>query len=259
MRFPATSTHFKAPDSGKAKGRFSIVMWTVGIGTALSVATGSASCSGDSSPVAPTAAAVPSGPTPTVTALSINMGSTGGGTPVRITGTDLQRGASVTFGSTTVTSTGYDPRDEPGTSILIDTPAHAAGLVDVVVTNLNRQTFRLSQGYEYVPQDSFDFNGDWDGVTTDGSDTLVQFTIRNNMLVTASCRSDLDNKIVALFTAVTNGEFSAQAQDGFVLSGRIVSASQAVGQMTAAPCIGNTHPWRASKLGSLLKTAVFTA
>jgi len=208
-----------------------------------------AGCSGnrDASPVAPTAAVAPSGPTLTVTALSVSVGSTAGGTPMKITGTGLERGASVTFGSATVTSRSYDPRDVPGTSLVIDTPAHAAGLVDMIITNPNRQTFRFNQGYEYVPQESFDFNGEWDGVTTNGTDTLVQFTISNNMLVTASCRFDLD-KIFTLSAAVMNGEFSAKGRDGLVLSGRMVSASQAVGQITAPECLSNTNPWHASKL-----------
>jgi hypothetical protein len=111
-----------------------------------------------------------------------------------------------------------------------------------------------SQSYEYVPQQSCDFNGEWDGVTTEGSGTSVQFTIRNNMLVSASCQSNLDSMVVVLSTPVMNGEFSANAHEGFGLSGRIVSASQAIGQITAGQCLTGGHPWRASKRGSLLKT-----
>lgn len=170
---------------------FVVVRSTIGVAIAL----GFAGCSGGpdpspvlSAPLAPTAAVVPSAPAPIVTALSVNTGSTGGGTPIKIRGTELHRGASVTFGTATVASDSYDPRDAPGTSLLINTPAHTAGVVDVIVTNPNRQTFRLSQGYEYRPQQSFDFNGEWDGVTTDGSDTLVQFIIKNSMLITTSCQ-----------------------------------------------------------------------
>jgi len=199
----------------------------------------------------PSGAMVPSGPIPTVTALSVNVGSTDGGTPVTIRGTSLERGATVTFGSTTVGSTSWDPRDAPGTTLLIDAPAHAAGMVDVIVTNPLKQSFRLTAGYEFVPPDSFDFNGEWDGVTTDGSDTVVQFTIRNNVVVSASCRFDL-SKTVPLSTAVRNGEFTSSAQDAFVFSGRIVAASAAVGQITGAPCDapGGTHTWRAFKIAS---------
>jgi hypothetical protein len=209
---------------------FPIMTWTVGMGAALSVAGSLVSCNGDSSPVAPTFAL--SRENPSVIALSINVGSTGGGTPVKITGTKLQQRATVTFGTATPTSsTSWDPREVAGTSLLINTPAHAAGVVDVIVTNPNGETFRLNQGYEYAPQQSFDFNGDWDGVTTDGSDALVQFTIRNNVLTTASCRYDA-TKTVVLSTAAMNGEFSSQAPGVFSLTGRIVSATEAIGTVS---------------------------
>jgi IPT/TIG domain len=250
MRFPDASDSDPV-GSGNAHVWCSLMTWTVGVSAALCIASSVSACGGDPSPVAPTASVFPQVPTPSVTALSVTVGSTAGGTPMKITGTGLDRGASVTFGSVTVTSMSYDPRDASGTSLLIDTPAHAAGMVDVTVTNPNRgQTFRLSRGYEYVPQESFDFNGDWDGVTTNGTDSLVQFTIRNNRLVTASCRNELDSKIVALSTTVMNGQFSAEAEDGSVLSGRLVSATQAVGKITAPQCLlSNANPWHAVKLG----------
>ncbi len=223
--------------------------WTVGMGAALTVAVSLVGCNGDSSPVAPVAPTFArSAENPRVIALSINVGSTGGGTPVKITGTELHQRAKVTFGTATPTSsTGWDPREVTGTSLLISTPAHAAGVVDVIVTNPNGETFRLNQGYEYVPQQSFDFNGDWDGVTTDGSDALVQFTISNNVLVTASCRYDA-TKTVVLSTPVMNGEFSPQAPGVFSLAGRIVSATDAIGTLNVPACVNGTSPWRASKL-----------
>lgn len=255
MKFPDASDSDRV-GSGNAHGWCYLMTWTVGVSAALCIASSVSACGGDPSPVAPTDSVFPQVPTPSVTALSVTalsvtVGSTAGGTPMKITGTGLGRGASVTFGSVTVTSMSYDPRDASGTSLLIDTPAHTAGMVDVTVTNPNRgQTFRLSRGYEYVPQESFDFNGDWDGVTTNGTDSLVQFTIRNNKLVTASCRNELDNKIVALSSTVMNGQFSAEAEDGSVLSGRLVSATQAVGKITAPQCLlSNANPWRAEKLG----------
>jgi hypothetical protein len=70
-------------------------------------------------------------PAPTVTAISPTSGTTGGGTAVTITGTALISGATVTIGGTTATSVVW----VSSTSITAVTPAHAAGLVDVVVTN----------------------------------------------------------------------------------------------------------------------------
>jgi hypothetical protein len=230
---------------------------------ALGVALISAACGNDSSggiptfpspsiaPEVPSGRVLTSGATPLVTALSIDAGSTGGGTPIKIRGTNLDHNATVTFGNNMVRSNSWDPRDEPGTSLLVHTPAHAAGAVDVIVTNPNQQTFRLSGGYAFVPQESFDLNGDWDGVTTDGTETMVQFTIKNNVLVAASCWGGPETEArFALSGAVSNAEFSVESPDAFLLSGRSVAAIEAVGHINAAACNLLNSPWAASKLTS---------
>ena len=214
---------------------------------AFVVSLGFVGCAGPStSPSAPSPRAMllPPALTPTVTALSVEIGSTNGGTPIRFTGTNLQRGASVTFDRVTVTSNSWDPRDAPGTSLLITTPPHTAGKVDLTVTNSDGSSINLSQRYEYAPPQSFDFNGSWDGVSYDGQHTMIQFTIVNNVLITASCQG-LGNTTVSLRTAVIGGEFSSAGPDGWRVSGRIVSASEATGTLNA--CGSNTI-WRASKL-----------
>jgi hypothetical protein len=216
--------------------------FTVGFAFALAFV----GCSSSSGPAGPSAVVLPASPLTSVTGLSINVGSTGGGTWIKIIGTDLQRDASVTFGNATVFSNSYDPRDEPNTSLLITTPAHLAGVVDVIVTNPGRQGVRLSGGYEFVEPQSFDFNGNWSGVTIDGRDTFLEFVVRNNVLVSASC-AGVTNTAVQLSTDVINGGFSAETPDGFRLSGKIVSGSQSTGKMSAPGCIGDAV-WRASKV-----------
>jgi hypothetical protein len=44
------------------------------------------------------------------------------------------------------------------TTIHLSTPAHAAGTVDVVVTNSGSHADRLTGGYTYASPESFDFN-----------------------------------------------------------------------------------------------------
>ncbi len=219
------------------------------VGVAVALILTGCSDNSDRSSIAPTL-----GPTtvtvgPTVTSISVNVGSTRGGMPIELTGTGLRSSASVTFGTATVTSTRYDPRAAPSTLLVVDTPAHAAGVVDVIVTNLDGQTFRLNRGYEFVPQEAFDLNGVWDGVTTDGGDTFVQFTIKNNVLVTASCEGQ-GKATVALSGQVSDGEFSVGGPDAFLLSGRIVAASVAVGKIMAPACFISISPWHAFKLSN---------
>ena len=67
---------------------------------------------------------------PTVTAVTPNSGITLGGTPVVITGTNFTGATGVTFGG--AAATGVTVLNS--TTITAITPAHAAGVVDVVVT-----------------------------------------------------------------------------------------------------------------------------
>ena len=82
---------------------------------------------------------------PVVSSVAPSGGSTAGGTAVTITGASFLSGATVSFGGTaasgvTVTS---------GTAIGATTPAHAAGSVNVVVTNPDGQSGTLASGFTY--------------------------------------------------------------------------------------------------------------
>jgi hypothetical protein len=90
---------------------------------------------------------------PTVTAVSPPSGSTSGGTAATITGTNFAAGASVTFGGTAATNVVV----VSGTSITATTPAHAAGTVNVVVTNSTGQSGTLTNGYTYTASGTIGF------------------------------------------------------------------------------------------------------
>jgi hypothetical protein len=86
-------------------------------------------------------------PPPNPTSVTPASGSANGGTPVTITGTGFSAGATVKFGGTSATNVNV----AGSTSITATTPAHAAGTVDVVVTNTtDNQTGTLSGGYVYT-------------------------------------------------------------------------------------------------------------
>jgi hypothetical protein len=84
------------------------------------------------------------GPAPTVASLSPNSGPSTGGTSVIIAGNNFS-GSSVTFGGTAGTVTARS-----ATSLTVTAPAHAAGLVSVVVTNSDGQSATLANSYTYV-------------------------------------------------------------------------------------------------------------
>jgi hypothetical protein len=85
-------------------------------------------------------------PPPTVTSIDPAEGDVAGGTAVTITGTDFVDGATVTLGGDAAASVIF----VGSTSITCDTPAHAAGAVDVVVTNPDLQTDTLAGGFTYT-------------------------------------------------------------------------------------------------------------
>jgi len=197
-------------------------------------------CGGSpSAPSQPSPSTQP-GPQPSVVSLSANVGSTGGGTPLRIVGTGLFNGATVSFAGIKVT-TRTDGR-YPGTDLFLDTPAHDPGTVDIVVTNPDGQFTRVPDAWTYVSPQTFDFNGTWAG----GEDWQLGFVIRNNALVSASC----GEYTILTFSppvSVTGGAFSAFGDDGRGIQGRIVSADRAVGISNIPPCRFSTT-WDAIKL-----------
>jgi outer membrane autotransporter protein len=84
-------------------------------------------------------------PAPTVSSVSPNTGAALGGTSVVITGTGFTFATAVAFGSSAATSFTVNS----GTQITAVVPAHAAGAVDVVVTN-NVGSSTLSAGFTYT-------------------------------------------------------------------------------------------------------------
>jgi IPT/TIG domain-containing protein/dockerin type I repeat protein/Ig-like domain-containing protein/PKD domain-containing protein len=94
-------------------------------------------------------------PVVTVTSVVPNFGTVTGGTSVTINGTNFATGATVTFGGTAATNVVV----VTSIKITAKTPAHAAGAVNVTVTNTDTSNGTLTAGYLYQAQ-VFDPNGD---------------------------------------------------------------------------------------------------
>ena len=93
-----------------------------------------------------TATAPPPAPAPTVTSVSPASGSTLGGTAVTISGSGFVSGASATFGGAALAAATV----VNATTITGTTGAHAAGAVDVVVTNPDAQTGTCAGCFTYA-------------------------------------------------------------------------------------------------------------
>lgn len=87
-----------------------------------------------------------SGDPPTITSIDPQTGHVNGGTRVTISGTNFTSGASVSFGETVGTGVLVDT---DGTNILVFTPTHAAGTVDVTVTNPDGESVIRAYGFTY--------------------------------------------------------------------------------------------------------------
>jgi hypothetical protein len=94
-------------------------------------------------------------PIVTVTSVSPNFGTVTGGTIVTVNGTNFASGATVTFGGTAATNVVV----VSAIKITAKTPVHAAGAVNVTVTNTDTSTGTLTNGYTYNAQ-VFDPNND---------------------------------------------------------------------------------------------------
>ena len=88
----------------------------------------------------------PAADPPTVTGINPATGSTLGGTAVAIAGTGFVAGATVTVGGVAATNVVV----AGATAITATTPAHAAGLVSVVVTNPDAQAGTLAAAFRYL-------------------------------------------------------------------------------------------------------------
>ncbi|EMT39416.1 IPT/TIG domain/Fibronectin type III domain containing protein [Thermoanaerobacter thermohydrosulfuricus WC1] len=83
---------------------------------------------------------------PKITSITPNTGSTKGGETVTITGNDFRQGARVFFGD----AEAYNVIVKSYNTIVVTTPGHAEGKVDVIVRNPDYANAVLPQGFTYV-------------------------------------------------------------------------------------------------------------
>ena len=107
---------------------------------------------------------------PTFTSITPPSGPTTGGTPVTITGSNFVSGGSfgVTIGGTNANGVYVNP-----TTITATTPAHAAGAVNVVITNNDGQTVTGANAFTYSAGPTFSSITPSSGPTTGGTPVTI--------------------------------------------------------------------------------------
>jgi hypothetical protein len=98
---------------------------------------------------------------PSLTSLAPASGLTTGGVQVNVAGTGFAPGVSVTFGGVAATSVVVASPE----LLRVIAPAHAAGPVDLTVTNDDAQSASLSRAFQYVAPVEGDL-----GFVADGGD-----------------------------------------------------------------------------------------
>ena len=130
-------------------------------------------------------------PAPAVTSTTPNTGTADGGTSVTITGTGFRSGLTVSLGGTAATGV----RVVNSTSITAITPAHAAGTVNVVVTNNDAQSGTLPGGFTYIALADFTLTAStpWPATVAAGGSVTSTITINPlngfNGTLSLSCSS----------------------------------------------------------------------
>ncbi|MEM7166139.1 MAG: IPT/TIG domain-containing protein, partial [Planctomycetota bacterium] len=162
---------------------------------------------------------------PSLTSLTPTNGSPLGGTTVVLTGTDFTASDAVTFDAIAATSVTFDS----ATQLTVTTPAHAAGAVDVVVSNGNGSS-TLVGGFTYdappvltslAPTNGTPLGGTsvvltgtgftaGDAVTFDGLAATVTFDSATQLTVTTPAHA-----AGAVDVIVSNGNGSSTLVGGF--------------------------------------------
>jgi hypothetical protein len=138
-------------------------------------------------------------PAPTVVSILPTSGSTGGGTVVTISGSGFLTNPTVTFGGVAATSV-----SATATSITATAPAHAAGKVDVVVTNSDGQSATLAQAFTYtLPSPTISSISPNSGPTSGGTPVTITGTnFQSGATVTFGARPATDVVVVSA-TSIT--------------------------------------------------------
>jgi hypothetical protein len=208
--------------------------WTVAVilGLAQGFSSGGGGESARIAPIGPSPApSLPAGIQPRISTINTTAVTTLGDGFGIISGAGFEGTARVWLGSDA-------PRQiwvKDAQTIDFWTNAHEAGTVDVTVRNSGGREDTLPHGFAFAPPESFDFNGVWIAHAGDEYETDMRFIIENNRLTSLTCGSSLTVQFVPS-PAVSQGAFSGEGEGGLRVSGRIVSDSNAVGEINVVPC-----------------------
>jgi hypothetical protein len=150
---------------------------------------------------------IASASSPIVSSISPRSGSTSGGTPVTIAGSNFQAGATVLFGGVAASSVTV----RSATQIQVVAPTHIAGTIDVTVRNANSESGTLSNSFAYAATLTSITVTPGNQTTSVGGQ--VQFTATDNLgndITSSVAWSSSDSSIAS----ITSAGFATGIADG---------------------------------------------
>jgi len=175
-----------------------------------------------------------SAPNPTIVSISPDTGSIYGGGVVTVVG-EIDHAATATVDGIPV-GLGWSPTD--ATKHLFVSPQHTAGPVDIVVTNAAGGSQTVVGAYTYVEPGSYRFDGKWAGYTVDGTDTWIEFTVRDQLLTSVRCIDPADMRLaIEISQPFVNGKAEIVTDAGR-FSAWTVSPTETAGTIDMKPCSG---------------------
>ncbi|MGH9790273.1 MAG: beta strand repeat-containing protein, partial [Candidatus Acidiferrales bacterium] len=179
---------------------------------------------------------------PNIQSVSPNSGPASGGTQITITGADFVSGASVVVGGVAATGVNF----VSATEITAITPAHAPGVVGVLVRNPDNQTDTAANAFTYAAPPSISSIAPTSGpaaggtpVTITGANFRVGATVRFGAIASGSVTINSSNQIQAVSPPSAPGTVSVSVINTDGQSGTLNSAFTYTG---LAPTISSISP-----------------
>ncbi len=195
-------------------------------------------------------------PAPTVTSVAPTIGNTSGGTSVVITGTNFTGATAVTFGGTSASFTVVN-----ATTINATTPAHAAGVVNAVVTTPSGSGTGNNLFTYAVPEPSVTTVSPNSGPTTGGTSITI-----NGSNFTGATAVTFGGTAAASFTVLSANQITATTPAHAAGLVNVVvttpsgtgTASNAFTFVTGAPTVTSVAPNSGSTVGGTSVTVTGT-
>ena len=158
---------------------------------------------------------------PTLSFLSPPSGTTSGGTSVTLVGTDLTGTSGVTFGGTAATSIFVNS----STSVTVTTPAHSAGLVNVILTNVGGSA-TLTGDYTFIlPPDLVSLSPNTGAIAGGDSVTLTGSNFAGTTSVTFGGTQSTNITIVNANTVIVETPSHVAGATNVVITNNVGSST----------------------------------